>query len=504
MPEYNVITVIFFRIKGGKYSFYLTKKGENLPILPSSWSPIGSLITKEDEELYVMLQNKYGDIAPDMLKRLTALRIVFERNLFHTEKLVELDIHENVHDLISKIDQELLNVWFHSMLPCGFQRLQSGDNIFNTNYFLFISPSNPSLRTMKIKRTSEIFNSTKIAVEVNSRWFEAENISKDFHNLKKLFSPSITALVEKITTDFKKPFEAAREMEQLRGISKRISFQIFPYTWRFSVPAPTLPPYNTTNIYVVGNEKKYIIDPGSNEFESIKDLTKFIEKNRDTMEGILLTNPYPDHCNQAIYLKETYDLPVCTSIENTKILKQEGFVFSSILKEGINIPLGSNPKLNLENWELETIELPGSSEGSIGFWDSRGLLFSGIALHRELTTTNASYPESYSEFLDSIKKIKNLKVNFALSGHGRIITDVKKTLSQNKQRMKKIEKELSIALKQGISDIDGLTDVIIDKKTSEWRFYMKRIVISALEKLAQDGNVTKIGSEYIWRKHKNS
>ncbi|MHA1954818.1 MAG: hypothetical protein ACW96U_12815, partial [Candidatus Heimdallarchaeaceae archaeon] len=92
MPEYNVVTVIFFRVKGGEYYFFLTKKGTNLPILPSSWSPIGSIISKKDEELYSSLQSKYGEIAPDMLKRLTALRQVFERNLFNTEKLIDIDV----------------------------------------------------------------------------------------------------------------------------------------------------------------------------------------------------------------------------------------------------------------------------------------------------------------------------------------------------------------------------------------------------------------------------
>ncbi|NPD88982.1 MAG: MBL fold metallo-hydrolase [Asgard group archaeon] len=504
MSDYRTVVVIFFRIKGGKSHFYLTKKGPELPFLPTSWSPIGSLVTPKDEELCSVLRGEFGDMAPDMLNRLTALRLVFERNLFNIKKIIDLKTHDNEHDLISIIEPEILNVWFHSMVPCGFQRLQSGENTFNTNYFLFITPSDSKFRNMKLKRTSSVSVYPGLLMEEKAKWFEAEEIQKQYHNLDKLFSPSIAILTKKITKEYKKPFEAAREMEQKKGVSPRISFQLFPYTWRFSTPSPALPPYNTTNIYVIGNEKKYIIDPGSNEFEATKDLNIFIEKNEDTMEGILITNPFPDHCNQALYFKDTFGLPMFTSVKNAKILEQEGFDFHSILEEGTKIHLGSNPELNKESWNLETIDLPGSSEGSIGLWDSRGLLFSGISLHKGLTTTNASYPESYSEFLSSLKKMKKLNANFILSGHGYIITDANKTLSSNKQRIKKIKKKLTEALKQGISEIDSLTDIITTKDTVEWRFYMKRIVLSVLEHLVIKGRITKIGSDYIWKKNNNS
>ena len=504
MPEYTTVTVIFFRIKDGKYYFYLTKKGPDLPIKPSSWTPVGSIITKEDEELYSNLRNKYGDITEEMLKRLTALRVAFERNLFHTEKIAELDVEDNVHGIISKIDPELLSLWLHSMIPAGFQRFQSGDNIFNTDYFLFIAPSNPTRRSMKLKRRSMVFEQTNIVVEEKSKWFEAEQIYNQYHNLKRYFTTSMSVLAEKIIKEFKKPFEAVREIDQTIDVPPCRKYQLFPYTWRLSTPAPTLPPYNTTNIYIIGNEHKYIIDPGSTEIKAIEPLIKFIEYNKDTMEGILLTNPYPDHCNQAQYLSQTYELPLSTSASVAEVLKKDNFVFTSILKEGDLLSLGSNPELKLEKWNLEVLELPGSSKGSLGFWDSRGILFSGITLHRDLTTTNDTYAESYSEFMDSLKKIKKLKARFALSGHGLIISNVNDTVSQNIRRLKEIEKKLLTSLRQGITEVDILTDKIVSTKTTSWRFYMKRIVISVLEKLVNEGKITKIGSEYIYRRNKDT
>ena len=503
MPEYNTITVMFFRTKAGKYHFYLTKKGPDLPILPTSWSPIGGMVTPKDEELCSSLIEKYGDMAPDMLNRLTALRIVFERNLFNTEKIIDIDVHENVHDLIIKIDPEILNVWFHSMVPCGYQKLQTGENNFHTNYFLFISPSDPTLRNMKLKRISDGHVYTNLVLEEKAKWFKAAEIKKQYYNLNKLFSPSIATIVEKITNEFKKPFDAAREMEQKRGISKRISFQIFPFTWRFSVPAPTLPPYNTTNIYVIGNEKRYIIDPGSAEFDALSDLILYIEKNIDKLEGILLTNHYPDHCNYAQYLKDTFDLPICASKETARILQKEGFNFNSILKEGTEIPIGSYPELDIDNWKLRVLEFPGSSKGSIGFWDSRGLLFSGISLHRDLTTSTASYDKSYADLLESFGKIKKLNPKFVLADHGRIIIDTKQTLSENLLQLKHIEKKLIENLKRGVTELELLVDIITPEDKLEWKTYFRQIIESGLNKLAYERKITKIGIDYMWNKRKN-
>jgi glyoxylase-like metal-dependent hydrolase (beta-lactamase superfamily II) len=503
MPEYTTVTVIFFRIKDNKYYFYLTKKGPNLPIMPSSWTPVGSIITKEDSELYSLLRDKYGDIAPDMLKRLTALRIIFERNLFHTDTLEKVDVEADVYEIIRKIDPDLLNLWLHSMIPCGFQKFQAGDNIFKTNYFLFISPSNPKRGKMKLKRSTTIFGSTSFVLEEKANWFSAEEIYTEYNNFNRYFTNSMSTLATKIVKEYKKPLEAAREMEQKIGVAPCSEYQLFPYIWRLSTPAPTLPPYNTTNIFVVGNEHKYIIDPGSTDMKAMEPLLAFIEYNKDTMEGILLTNAFPDHCNQAQFLSEKYYLPISTSKENADILAKEGFNFLTILQEGMKIPLGIIPELNKEDWYLETLELPGSSKGSIGFWDTRGLLFSGITLHKDLTTTTSSYSASYSDFMNSLKKIKKLKPRFVLSGHGLTIAEVNKTVRMNKEMLKQIEQRMVSGLKKGISEIDELTEIAIDTRTSEWRFYMKRIVISALEKLVNDEKVTKIGSDYIWRKKKS-
>ena len=503
MPDHDVVAVVLFRRTKGKYHFYLTKKGSNLPLFPSSWSLVGSVILPEDREVFSKLQNQHGEMSPNMLKCITALRIVFERNLLRIGDLIDQDSYSDVYDLIGKINPEILSVWLHSMIPCGYQKMTDNEYTFHVNYILFITPIHPTLYRMRLQKIPDVYQAKDFVVEEKARWIESSKIYRNYQKLHHLVSPLFISLIEKIHVEYKNLIDAARELESQKIKTLFDIHRVFPYTWKFTTPTPDPQPYNTSNIYVVGNEHKYIIDPGSTNKKSLSSLKQFVEKNLDTIEGILLTNTYPDHCNQALNLKEEYGLPLCASYIAAKQLKKEGFTFTSTLKEGIKISLGSYDPMNLENWQMEVLELPGSSKGSIGFWDQRGMLFSGIALHESITTSSSSYPEAWSDFLDSINKLKKIPAKYVLSAHGNIIVDKRKSIKETIEKMKQIEKFVITQLKNGHTNVDELLELFYMEFTPQWKTYEKRLILSNLEKLASEKRVTKIRDDYVWNIKKN-
>ena len=296
--------------------------------------------------------------------------------------------------------------------------------------------------------------------------------------------------------------EAVRERTALLNKYSYINRRIFPYVWKFHTPSPLLPPYQTTNIYVIGNERKYIIDPGANSSSDLKRLEDFIEDNQENIKGILLTNSNADHCNQALYLKEKYQLSISASAETAEALKNDGFSIDIILKEGTKIHLGTYEPMGIKRWELESIELPGVSKCSIGFWDPRGLLITGIALHQNLTSAPDMYSGSSIELLDSLKKLKKYAAKFAVSGHGSIISNVKKSIKENMQRMKASEKVLINLLKKGISKSEELIELISSERIPARKRHTRSAVLSILEKLSKEGKVTRRGEDYFWNRKK--
>ena len=102
--------------------------------------------------------------------------------------------------------------------------------------------------------------------------------------------------VDKTTDDLDKAKDAS---EKAKAVAEQLAI-ILGKILKFETPAPTRAPFTLCNIYIVGNERQYIIDPGSAIVKAIVGLEKYIEENIDKIDGILLTNHMVDHCNQAL------------------------------------------------------------------------------------------------------------------------------------------------------------------------------------------------------------
>ena len=503
MSEYNTVTVILVKQVRGEYFFYLVKRGENLPVMPSSWTSVAGLITEKDEKLYVQIQTKYGELSEDLLNHLAVLRVLAERNLLPIEYFKsESTASDEVHQKLLEMDGALLNVLLHSMIPAGITSMTDGNNIFNVRFYLFISQTPRIFKKIKLIRDSSVYTSPEELFEAKSKWFSLSRIINKYEKLEGLFSPNLIHLLNILRKNEMNLSEAVRKRISVLEEQPYTNRHIFPYIWKFPTPSPLLPPYQTTNIYVVGNEYKYIIDPGANSSNDLRLLERFIEDNLENISGILLTNSNADHCNQALYLKEKYQFSISASKEAVEALKEDGFTIDTILKEGSRIHLGTYEPLGIEKWELETIELPGVSKCSIGFWDPRGMLVTGITLHQNLTSAPAIYSGSTIELVLSLQKLERFPANFAISSHGIIMSNVKKSIKENIRRMKANEHALVNLLKKGISKSEEFIEIISSEKTPERKRHTRNAVIANLEKLVDEGNVIKRGEDYFWKKKK--
>ena len=139
MTEYSAITVILFKKLRGKYYFYLVKRGENLPIMPSSWTSIAGLITEKDHRICEQIQQKYGEMCENMLNHFVVVRLLLERNLLPMNfKNSYISSKDQVYNNIQNMDPALMNVLCHSMIPAGTTRMTDGQNFFNVKFVLLI------------------------------------------------------------------------------------------------------------------------------------------------------------------------------------------------------------------------------------------------------------------------------------------------------------------------------------------------------------------------------
>lgn len=502
MQEVRAVTVFVFSIDKGQHYFYLVKRGKNIPSHPSTWTPIGSTITSKDKELYEQLRKKHGDIGEHMQDKVTALRLLLERDLFIDPELNNsLSASLDVRQQILELDQAHLNVLFHSMVPCGFRKILIDEILMTPNYYLFISPASGLKKTSKLFQYSEFLAGDRHIVEDQGRWFKPSEIISKREKLKELFDNSTATLMHHFYSEKKKLVDTARTIEQEKSPISMLKKGLLPYIWRFKTPAHTQKPFSESNIYVVGNQRKYIIDPGSTVKSNLVFLTEFIDKNIDTIEGIILTNHLVDHVNQAMFYKDKYDLPIFTSKLTAEELKDEGFVFTSYLDHGDKIDLGSYEPLGKEKWELETIELPGYTAGQIGFYDSRGVVFVSSLFHKNMVSVIDSYSGAYTDLISSFNFVSKLKAKYALSGHRDMIINPNQAISFNLKQFSKFEPIVITQLKSGQTSSDAIIQEVQSLAQYKWEILATNLTNIILTKLCEENRVSKRGEDYFWLKN---
>jgi len=500
MVDYGAISVIVFKVKNNQPYFYLVKRGSELPVYPDTWTPIAGAITKNDQEVYKFLYDKLGNIIDDMSSRLAAVRFMLERNIlspFEEEQSAKSE--QDVYERMKNLNPDLLSVYLHSMVNAGFQRVDDGKNTFNTKHYIFISAGRSIFKRINLIKKSTIYSNPKCILETKSRWFSAKQINKFYKKPNKLFNSTLAFLTNLIDDKGMKLIDAAQKVTETLETAKSIDYQILPFIWKFMTPSLNLPPFQTTNIYVIGDETKYIIDPGANNASDIVNPLNFIENHINEIEGIILTSANADHCNQVFLLKERYDFPIYASSNVSEVMKKEGCVVNHILKEGDRIQLGTY-KPSDKDWFLEVIELPGNSLGCIGLFDSRGIVFTGSTLHKTLTSAPGPYPNSYDDLFRSIERLKKYPARFGLSGHGNIITDVNASISLNLKRMKWVEKAILKYLRGGFSRVDEIAEELVGKKLPLWKRTTRNTVKANLEKLVIQKKVIRRGEDYLLSK----
>jgi len=176
------------------------------------------------------------------------------------------------------------------------------------------------------------------------------------------------------------------------------------------------------NCYIVYNDNKngFIVDPGGDS----DDIIKFVDEEKIKLEFILLTHGHADHIGAVKIIKEKYDLPIYTSINEKDLLEDP------ILNLSKSIPPFKDIELIADRWlydeeiidfygeKLYIMETPGHTIGSICILMD-GVIFSGDTLFRMSIGRSDLPTGSFDEIINSVKKLYNLKKDYRiLPGHG--------------------------------------------------------------------------------------
>jgi glyoxylase-like metal-dependent hydrolase (beta-lactamase superfamily II) len=217
---------------------------------------------------------------------------------------------------------------------------------------------------------------------------------------------------------------------------------------RVRAPNPSALTLDGTNTYVVGG---WVIDPGPAEPGHLD----AVRAAAGAIEGVVLTHGHADHAEGADALG------------------------APVLRPGEGEQAGP----------FRAIATPGHSADSVCLiWEDR-VGFTGDTVLGAGSVFIAPGEGTLSEYLDSLRRLRELDLEVLCPGHGPYVWDARAKLDEYVAHRLDRERRLVEALDAGLRTTDELLDAAWPDAPPELRYFAGLSLASHLEKLAEEGRL---------------
>jgi glyoxylase-like metal-dependent hydrolase (beta-lactamase superfamily II) len=234
------------------------------------------------------------------------------------------------------------------------------------------------------------------------------------------------------------------------------------------LPIPTPFAVGRVNCYLIEDDPLTLVDTGPNSGKSLDELSARLAERGHTIDDlglIVLTHQHIDHLGLVEILVEHSGAEVAALGAAAERLaafeedaeREDEFAVEVMLRNGIpedvtvalrsvsrsfrgwgsrvdvTRPLDDGEVLSLGDRRLEALHRPGHSPSDTVFWDAeRQILIGGDHLIGHISSNplitrpldgSSKRPQALVNYLESLRKTRQMPVEFVLSGHGEPITD---------------------------------------------------------------------------------
>jgi ribonuclease/clavin/mitogillin len=330
---------------------------------------------------------------------------------------------------------------------------------------------------------------------VQGRWWLPKQALASWRNGDLLLVPPVVILLEHLAAaaDFE-PF--ARELAATttgyhEGRLHQVRFS--PGVVLAPLRTPTLPPATTTNCYVVGHERLWVVDPGSphaDEQRRLDDLLAELTRGGARLEGILVTHHHPDHVGGVVALSRARNLPV-RGHPLTLARLEPGFRAGAALDDGMRVPLGRSPD-GKDGWELLAVHTPGHDRGHLCFRESRyGTMLVGDMLST-ISTIIVDPPEGHlATYLKSLERLATEPLTTLYPAHGPALRDGQRLVKQYLRHRRQREAKLVEVLQQQAGTVAELLPKVYWDADAALYPFAARSLLAGLQKLQEEGRAAE-------------
>jgi len=322
-----------------------------------------------------------------------------------------------------------------------------------------------------------------------ARWLDA------WRRGELLVAPPVLFLLELLAgrelEDFLTAAEAASaasEAGDLHAIQNVPGVRMAPFR------TDTVPPATTTNTYVVGEERLYVIDPAPTDPLEQERLERTLEHwtaEGRAIAGVVATHHHPDHVGAVARVARRFSVPVYGH-PLTLARLPEAPEEARALHDGDALELGRAPD-GTDGWRLVAHHTPGHDRGHLGFVDSRYRCAIVGDLASTLSTIVIDPPEGHmATYLASVARVRALGIGVLHPAHGPAHRDGVALLGELLEHRRARERKLVDALGAGPATEEALLARVYDDVADERLLPLAaRSLAAGLEKLAEEGRARR-------------
>ncbi|WML39922.1 MBL fold metallo-hydrolase [Neobacillus sp. OS1-2] len=256
---------------------------------------------------------------------------------------------------------------------------------------------------------------------------------------------------------------------------------------RVPIPTPTLLPHTTTNCYLIGNKHESIlVDAGYDQPATKIVLQRVMKENGLALpKSIILTHSHPDHAPGVLQLVDWKPVVYCHRQEEQATLAAVApWDQLSFFEDGDRISIAGE--------EIIIFHAPGHTAGQLNLYiSSKQILLTGDNIVAEGTSWIGPPDGNMSDYLQTLKRLKQLKLNKIGPGHGEWVENPHEHIDFVLGRRFYRENQIKSLLEEhGSLTVVHLTNLIYDKLPHPNVFEVaKRTTEAHLIKLMKDDTV---------------
>lgn len=322
-------------------------------------------------------------------------------------------------------------------------------------------------------------------------WIRPAQVLEEWLRGERLVVPPVLAILTQLRDmGLEGLLAAGPEICSLREGDAALSIRSTPGIVQVPLLTPTLPPATTTNCYVVGESKLYIVDPATyepSERERLFALLDGMAVPGTRLAGVLVTHHHQDHVGSVAATAERYDLPVYghpLTLERLPDPVRDG----RPLDEGSVLELGEAPDGSAD-WKLDVMHTPGHDRGHLVFRESRyGALIAGD-LASTVSTILIEPPEGHlSTYLATLARMAEVDFGHLYPAHGPAARDGRGLLRRYLRHRAMRRHSLEQALEElGPKPLEALVPRVYADIDPQLHGLAGRSLLAGLEQLQEEG-----------------